>query len=66
MSGRTCITVSNRTDIGEGWRVACRFYPQSLNLPSRPVAEQRGIESETAARQLAEEWAKLYGAEVIP
>ena len=59
------VTVSNRTDIRQGWRVSCFALPDdNWNALSRRVHESFHA-TEKAARKMAARLAKEYNAEVL-
>jgi hypothetical protein len=59
------VTVSNRTDIRQGWRVACIGLPDDdSNSLGRRMHESRHT-TEAAAREEAARVAATYGAEVL-
>lgn len=61
--GRNVVSISDNTDIREGWRVRAFYLPASMNELGRTLAERKGIRTETAARALAAKWAADYSAE---
>lgn len=59
------VTVSNRTDIRQGWRVACIGLPDNdWNAMGNRVHESKH-NSEAAARSKAKEIAKVWNAKIL-
>jgi len=59
------VTIANRTDIRQGWRVACIGLPDDdWNSLGNRVHESTH-KTESAARQEAGRVAKIYNAEVL-
>jgi len=62
MTIRYTVTVSNRTDIRQGWRVSCFGLPDDdWNALGHRVAESTH-RTKAAADKRADELAKAYGA----
>ena len=60
------ITISNRTDIRQGYRVRCFSLPRhNWNALSYTLAERTGIRTEQEARKLAADWQRQYGGEIL-
>lgn len=59
------VTVSNRTDIRQGWRVACIGLPDdNWNTLGHRVHESQHT-NERSARRTADEVAKTWNAKVL-
>jgi hypothetical protein len=61
--GRTIVSVSDNTDICEGWRVRCYFLPDNWNALGRTLVETYH-KTDASARKAATAYAQQYGAEL--
>lgn len=57
---QTIISISDYTDIREGWRVRAFILPADWNALGRTLAERRNIRTEKAARTYAAELLRRY------
>ena len=64
IAARTIVSISDNTDIRQGWRVRVFVLPADWNALGRTIAERR-FRSEAAARHWAS-WATKMVAELHP
>jgi hypothetical protein len=64
IAARTIVSISDNTDIRQGWRVRVFVLPADWNALGRTIAERR-FRSEAAARRWAS-WATKMVAELHP
>lgn len=64
MSDQAFVSISDNTDIGEGWRVRAFVLPASWNAVSRTLVESR-FDTEREARIYAADLAEKYKATIL-
>ncbi len=63
MESRTVVSISDNTDIRQGWRVRTFVLPADWNALGRTIAERR-FPSEATARRYAKQMAAAHNASV--